>query len=101
MAQAELSNVDIAVYALFRLRGHERKLHTEEIAYEAYGLAKERFGWKLAQFRKKCFPGNGKNKNEDLSCKRNSVRRLEDSDRERKTVDALQRRGHRLGMIPT
>ena len=56
MAQAELSNVDIAVYALFKLRGHERKLHTEEVAYEAYELAKERFSWKLTQFREKGFP---------------------------------------------
>lgn len=56
VARPRLSNVDVAVYALFRLGGHERKLHTEEIAYEAYELAKERFGWKLPQFRRKDFP---------------------------------------------
>ena len=56
MTQPELSNVDITVYALYRLRGHERKVHTEEIAFEAFQLAKERFGWKLAQFRARGFP---------------------------------------------
>ena len=56
MAQPEFSNVEIVVYALFELGGHERKLHTEEIAYKAYELAKERFGWKLPQFRNRGFP---------------------------------------------
>jgi len=56
MARPQLSNIDVAVYALFRLGGHERKLHTEEIAYEAFELAKERFGWKLPQFRRRDFP---------------------------------------------
>jgi hypothetical protein len=56
MAETELSNVDITVYALSRLRGHERKVHTEEIAVEAFQLAKERFGWKLREFREKGFP---------------------------------------------
>jgi len=56
MAETELSNVEITVYALYRLRGHERKVHTEEVAYESYRLAKDRFGWKLAQFRARGFP---------------------------------------------
>ena len=56
MATLELSNVDITVYALYRLRGYERKIHTEEIAFEAYNLAKERFGWRLQEFRAKGFP---------------------------------------------
>jgi len=38
-------NIDVVVYALFKLGGYERKIHTEEIAYEAYCLAKERFAW--------------------------------------------------------
>jgi hypothetical protein len=56
MAQPDLSNVDIVVYALFRLRGYERKFHTEEIAYEAHNIAKERFGWRLKKFRDMGFP---------------------------------------------
>ena len=56
MATLDLSNVDITVYALYRLRGHERKVHTEEIAFEAYQLAKDRFGWKQQKFRAKGFP---------------------------------------------
>ena len=56
MAGPELSNVEIVVYALYRLKGHERKVHTEEVAYESYQLAKDRFGWKLPQFRAKGFP---------------------------------------------
>jgi hypothetical protein len=56
MTQPELSKVDIAVYALDRLGGYQRKFHTEEIAYKAYEIAKERFSWKLAQFRERGFP---------------------------------------------
>jgi hypothetical protein len=56
MAGTELSNIEITIYALYRLRGYERKVHTEEIAYESYQLAKDRFGWKLSQFRAKGFP---------------------------------------------
>jgi hypothetical protein len=56
VTHVELSNVDVAVYALFRLGGSERKVHTEEIAYEAYLMAKERFGWKLERFRKMGLP---------------------------------------------
>ncbi len=43
MTEPELSNVDVVLYALFKLGGDERKIHTEEIAYEAHSLAKERF----------------------------------------------------------
>ena len=56
MAQPALSNIDVVVYALFKLGGYERKIHTEEIAYEAYCLAKERFTWKLRRFRDMGFP---------------------------------------------
>lgn len=52
MTQSELrSNMDVVLYALFQLGGHERKVHTEEIAFRAYELAKERFSWRLEQFR--------------------------------------------------
>lgn len=48
----ELSNIDIALFALYKLGGTAKKVHTEEIAWEAYKLAKERFSWQLAEFRK-------------------------------------------------
>ena len=56
MRQRALSNIDVVVYALFKLGGYERKIHTEEIAYEAYCLDKERFAWKLSKFRDMGFP---------------------------------------------
>lgn len=56
MTKAELTNIDVTLYALLRLSGHMRKVHTEEIAYEAYNLAKERFGWRMQKFRDKGFP---------------------------------------------
>jgi hypothetical protein len=56
MTEPELSNIDVVLYALFKLGGDERKIHTEEIAYEAYSLAKERFGWRLSRFRDMGFP---------------------------------------------
>ncbi|HEX9912041.1 MAG TPA: hypothetical protein VGB01_02210, partial [candidate division Zixibacteria bacterium] len=52
----ELSNVDVAVYALFRLEGARKKVHTEHIAWEAYNLAKDRFSWSLPEFRSRGFP---------------------------------------------
>jgi hypothetical protein len=52
----ELTNIDIVLYALFQLEGHKRKVHTEEIAYKAYQLAKDRFGWRLRKFRELDFP---------------------------------------------
>jgi hypothetical protein len=47
MSDSELTNIDIALYALYDLGGHEKKVHTEEVAYRAYELAEERFGWRL------------------------------------------------------
>ena len=52
----ELTNIDIVLYALLQLGGHKQKVHTEEIAYEAYKLAKDRFGWRLRKFRETDFP---------------------------------------------
>ena len=56
MKADELTNIDIVLYALFRLDGHQHKVHTEEVAHEAYKLAKDRFGWRLQKFREKDFP---------------------------------------------
>ena len=56
MRNDELTNIDIVLYALFRLGGYKHKVHTEEIAYEAYKLAKDRFGWRLTKFRELDFP---------------------------------------------
>lgn len=52
----ELSNVDIALFALYKLGGVSEKIHTEYVAWEAFQLARERFSWRLAEFRKKGFP---------------------------------------------
>lgn len=52
----ELSNIDIALFALYKLGGISKKIHTEFIAWEAYQLAKERFSWRLPEFREKGFP---------------------------------------------
>lgn len=54
--EKDLSNVDIALYALYRLGGVSNKIHTEEVAYEAYHLAKERFCWRLPKFRQMDLP---------------------------------------------
>ena len=56
MTEPERSNIDVVLYALFKLGGGESKIHTEEIAYEAYCLAKERFAWRLSRFRDMGFP---------------------------------------------
>ena len=52
----ELTNIDIVLYALFQCDGHKHKVHTEEIAYKAYMLAKDRFGWRLRKYREMDFP---------------------------------------------
>jgi len=51
-----LSNVDIALYALYKLGGASKKIHTEYIAAEAYRLSEERFSWTLPEFRKLGYP---------------------------------------------
>lgn len=51
-----LSNVDVALYALYKLGGATKKVHTELIAWEAYNLSEERFSWTLPEFRKRGFP---------------------------------------------
>jgi hypothetical protein len=54
--EKELSNMDIALFALYKKGGISQKVHTEEIAWEAYHLAKERFSWRLPKFRQMGFP---------------------------------------------
>ena len=56
ISKIDLSNVDIALFALYKLDGISKKIHTESIAWEAYQLAKERFSWRLPEFREKGFP---------------------------------------------
>ncbi len=51
-----LSNMDIALFALYKLNGVTEEIHTEKIAWGAYNLAKERFSWRLPEFRRKGFP---------------------------------------------
>ena len=52
----QLTNMDIALFALYKLGGVSKKIHTEYIAWEAFKLAKERFSWRLPEFRKRGFP---------------------------------------------
>jgi len=52
----ELSNMDIALFALYKKGGISLRVHTEEIAWEAYQLAKERFSWRMLKFRQMGFP---------------------------------------------
>ena len=56
LSKNELSNIDIALFALYKLGGISKIIHTEYIAWEAYQLAKERFSWRLPEFREKGFP---------------------------------------------
>lgn len=46
----------IALFALYKKGGISQKVHTEEIAWEAFQLAKERFSWRLPKFRQMGFP---------------------------------------------
>jgi hypothetical protein len=48
----ELSNNDIVIYAIFNLGGTEKKIHTEDIAFECFKLAPERFSWTKSEYRK-------------------------------------------------
>jgi hypothetical protein len=52
----ELSKMDIVLFALYKLGGILKKVHTEEITWEAYQLAKEKFSWCLPKFIKNGFP---------------------------------------------
>lgn len=56
MEQQALNNSDVVLYALYKLGGVSKKIHTEHIAWEAFKLSKERFSWSLPEFRKRGFP---------------------------------------------
>lgn len=57
MPQEEvLSNTSIALFALYKLGGVSKKIHTEYIAWEAFNLAKDKFSWSLPEFRERGFP---------------------------------------------
>jgi hypothetical protein len=56
ISKNELSNIDIALFALYKLGGITKKVHTEDIAWEAYQLAKERFSWRLIKYKEMGFP---------------------------------------------
>lgn len=51
MNKAELSNAEIIAYVIFNLGGNERKIHTEHIAMECFKVAKERFSWRLPEYK--------------------------------------------------
>ena len=42
----ELSNEKIVAYVLYELGGTHKKVHTEDIAFECFKVAKERFSWR-------------------------------------------------------
>ena len=42
----DLSNIDIALFSLYRLGGAEHSVHTEDIALECFRVAPSRFSWK-------------------------------------------------------
>jgi len=46
MGEKELSNIDITLFALFRLGGAIQPVDTEEIAIECWRLVPEKFCWK-------------------------------------------------------
>jgi hypothetical protein len=48
--------MDVVLFALYKLGGVSKKVHTEDIAWEAYKLAKEKFCWQLPEYRKREFP---------------------------------------------
>lgn len=46
MPPTELSNIDIALYALYKLGGDTAPIHTEDVALKCFELVAERFSWK-------------------------------------------------------
>lgn len=51
MNRVELSNAEIVAYVIFKLGGNERKIHTEHIAMECFKVTKERFSWRLPEYK--------------------------------------------------
>lgn len=56
MSKNELTNIDVTLFALYKLEGAVKKIHTEHIAWEAYKLAPEKFSWRLKEYREKNLP---------------------------------------------
>lgn len=52
----DLSNVDVVLYALYKLGGALKNIHTEHIAWESFNLSEDRFAWILPEFRARKFP---------------------------------------------
>jgi len=46
MSEKELSNIDVALFVLYRLGGAERPIDTEDVAIECWRLVPEKFSWK-------------------------------------------------------
>ena len=46
----EITNIGIAMYALYQLGGAERKVHTEKVAELCHQLARRQFSWRLREF---------------------------------------------------
>ncbi len=47
-----LSNLDFAIFCLYKLGGASKKIHTEKIVMECFNHAKERFSWRLPEYSK-------------------------------------------------
>lgn len=56
MAAKDLTNVDVAVFALAQLDGATKKVHHEHVAAKAFELAPDKFGWILPEYREKQWP---------------------------------------------
>ncbi len=50
--EKELNNLEVTLFALYKLGGVTQKIHTEKIAFECFSLAQERFSWRLNEFKK-------------------------------------------------
>ena len=51
MPTEKITNMDIAVFALYSLGGVNRKVHLENIAQKCHEMAQGRFSWELPEFR--------------------------------------------------
>ena len=47
----ELSNIEVVLFALHKLGGISKKIHTEKIAMESFELVKEKFSWRLIEYK--------------------------------------------------
>ncbi len=50
--EKELNNLEVTLFALYKLGGVIQKIHTEKIAFECFSLAQERFSWRLNEYKK-------------------------------------------------